>query len=333
MRRLFCLGVMVSTGLVAACSSDSSNGGKGGAGGAGGLGAAAGTNGRAGAGGAAGQAAGGAAGQAAGGAAGQAAGGAAGQAAGGAAGQSAGGAAGQAAGGAAGQAAGGAGGSAAVTCLDPSTYASSFTIADSGFCAVALYTASESIGFTAAPTWGSHGGPLVVQTATTGAAGSSGTGVTLERWTAPTGTTGAMTVQATSIASVLPAKTFLGSQAVDLPFFGWTAISWTNSYPITTGQFEMITGGAIATTYDVNGPFGSDGRSRRVVAGATSVLGPLACRYEHDGCKRSLRGGRLHVAGAGPRHGDGLFGIGPGRQLGGQQRTGRWRTRTATSSR
>jgi hypothetical protein len=143
-----------------------------------------------------------------------------------------------------------------VTCLAPSTFAQFFSISDSTFCAVGVYTASESLGFTAAPTWGSHGGPLVVQPATTGTAGTSGTGVTLERWTAPAGSTGAMTVQTTPVASALPAKTFLGSQAVDLPFFGWTAISYTNAYPDTSGKFEMIAGGAIVTSYDANGPYG-----------------------------------------------------------------------------
>jgi hypothetical protein len=274
MRRLVCLGVMVSTGLWAACSSDSSPGGTGGAGGGGGGGAVAGTTGHGGAGGAGGQAAGGAAGQptggvggeAAGGGAGQASGGAAGKAAGGAAGQAAGGAAGEATGGTAGQAAGGmagqaAGGAAggvggvAGACLDPSMFSASFTIVDSTFCAVALYTASESLG-SQAPTWGSHGGPLVVQAAATGTAGTSGTGVTLERWTAPPASTGAMTVQITSIASALPTGTFLGAQALDLPFFGWTAISWANPFPDTTGQFEMLANGAIVTSYDVNGPFG-----------------------------------------------------------------------------
>jgi hypothetical protein len=243
MRRLSGLGVILSIGLITACSSTTSPpGGSGGAGGSTGAGgAAAGTTGQGGAGGAAGQGAGGAAGQGAGGAAGQGAGGAAGQGAGGAAGQGA--------GGAAGQGAGGAAGGGAVTCLDPSMFSSSFAIADSTFCAVAIYTASEAIGYQA-PTWGSHDGPLVVQPAT-------GTGVTLERWAAPAGNTGAMTVQTTPVASALPASTFLGAQAVDLPFYGWTAISWTNAFPDSTGEFEMIARGAVATTFTANGPYGA----------------------------------------------------------------------------
>jgi hypothetical protein len=264
MRRLVCLGVMVSTGLMAACSSDSSPGGGGGAGGVGGVGgagAAAGTMGHAGAGGNAGQAAAGAGGNAAAGA---------------------GGAAGQAAAGAGGNAAGGAG----ATCLDPSMFSASFAIADSTFCAVAIYTAPESLGFQA-PTWGSHGGPLVVQAAATG------TGVTLERWTAPTGSTGTMTVQTTPVAAALPPTTFLSAQAIDLPFFGWTAISWTNPFPDSTGLFEMIANGAISTTYAANGPY-----SVAAVPAASSLgrlffsgLSPLgvaptstAGLYEADAC-------------------------------------------------
>ena len=160
-------------------------------------------------------------------------------------GQALGGAGGQSLGGAGGQSLGGATGA----CLDPSTFSSAFTIADATFCAVAIYTAPESIGFQA-PTWGSHGGPLVVQAA------APGTGVTLERWTAPAVSTGTMTVVTTPVAAALPASTFLGAQALDLPFFGWTAISWTNPFPDSTGQFELIASGAIATSYTVNGPYG-----------------------------------------------------------------------------
>jgi hypothetical protein len=249
MRRLFGLGVILSSGLIAACGSSSSlpdgAGGAGGvAGGGGKAGAAAGTTGQGG--GAGGQSLGGAGGHASAGAGGQPAGGAGGQPVGGAGGQSQGGAGGQSLGGAGGHASAGAGGQA---CLDPSAFSLAFTIADASFCAVAVYTAPEAFGYQA-PTWGSHGGPLVVQPAATG------TGVTLERWTAPTGNTGAMTVQTTSVAAALPASTFIGAQALDLPFFGWTAISWTNAFPDSTGQFEMIVSGAIATSYTANGPYG-----------------------------------------------------------------------------
>jgi hypothetical protein len=279
MRRLSGLGVILASGLIAACGSSSSppsafDGGAGVAGGGGKGGEVAGAPGHAGSGGAGGQSLGGAGGQPLGGAGGQSLGGAGGQSLGGAGGQSLGGAGGRSLGGAGGHSSGGAGGQsvggagghasagaggqpaggaggqslggATGACLDPSSFSSSFTIADSSFCAVALYTAPESIGYQA-PTWGSHGGPLVVQQGT-------GTGVTLERWTAPAATTGTMTVQTTPVASAVPTGNFLGAQALDLPFFGWTAISWTATD--FTGQFEMIASGAIATTYTANGPYG-----------------------------------------------------------------------------
>jgi hypothetical protein len=270
MRRLSGLGVFFSTGLIAACGSSSSpppafDGGAGVPGEDGKAGATAGTTGQGGAGGqplggaggqpvggAGGHASAGSGGQPAGGTGGQSAGGAGGQPAGGAGGQSSGGAGGHASGGVGGQPAGGAGGQslggAAGACLDPATFSNAFSIADSTFCAVAIYTAPEANGYQA-PTWGSHGGPLIVQQGT-------GTGVTLERWTAPPGTTGAMTVATTPVAAALPDKRFLGAQALDLPFFEWTAISWTNAFPDSTGQFEMVANGSIAASYDVNGPFG-----------------------------------------------------------------------------
>jgi hypothetical protein len=183
-----------------------------------------------------------------------------------------------------------------VTCLDPSTFSTTFTIADSTFCAVALYTAPEGLG-SAAPTWGLPGGPLVVQ------ADATGTGVTLERWTAPAGNTGALTVQKTSVASVLPAATasntpFLGAQALDLPFFGWTAVTYTNSSDFT-GKLEMITSNTVATSYDADGVF-----SLAAVPAASSVgrllfsgLGALASTtsgtnglYEADACSSPSQG-------------------------------------------
>jgi hypothetical protein len=286
MRRLFGLGVILSSGLIAACGSSSSppsgTGGNGGAAGGGGkAGAAAGTTGQAG-GGAGGQPSGGVGGQSLGGAGGQSLGGAGGQSLGGAGGQPAGGAGGQSAGGAGGHASAGAGGQ---TCLDPSGFSSLFAIADSTFCAVALYSAPESIGYQA-PTWGSHGGPLVVQQGT-------GTSVTLERWSAPTGATGTMTVQTTQVASALPADTYLGSQAIDLPFFGWTAIAWSGPSPLITGQFEMIANGAVATSYTADGPYSAAGVSApsslgRFLFAALSPLGMPTANvnglYAADAC-------------------------------------------------
>ena len=68
-----------------------------------------------------------------------------------------------------------------------------------------------------------------------------------------------MTVQTTPVAAALPASTYLGSQAIDLPFFGWTAISWSGPSPMFTGQFEMIANGAVATSYTADGPSSAAG--------------------------------------------------------------------------
>jgi hypothetical protein len=136
-------------------------------------------------------------------------------------------------------------------CLAPSLFSSFFTISDPAFCAVAVYTAPEALN--SAPSWGSHGGPLVLSS------GASDGGVALERWTPPSGTTGALTVQTTQVAANVPAGAYLGSQANDLPFFGWTAISWSGPGNATTGAFEMIGSGSLVTSYTANGPYWAAG--------------------------------------------------------------------------
>lgn len=139
-------------------------------------------------------------------------------------------------------------GGGAATCLDASTYAGLFTLADTNFCAVARYDASESIGYQA-PSWGTHGGPLWFQPDATGG------GITIQRWTPPAGATGALTKQATQVDAKIPDGAFAGAQAIDLPFFGWTAISWTGAFPNTQGQVEMIKGATVDRSYDVNGAY------------------------------------------------------------------------------
>jgi hypothetical protein len=63
-----------------------------------------------------------------------------------------------------------------------------------------------------------------------------------------------MTVQTTAVAAAVPGSAYLGFQALDLPFFGWTAVTYTNSD--FTGKVEMIASGAIATSYDAYGVYG-----------------------------------------------------------------------------
>lgn len=180
--------------------------------------------------------------------------------------------------------AGGTGGAPAVTCLDASTHASLFTIADTSLCAVAVYEADEEIGYQL-PTWGTHGGPLVMQP------GAGGV-ITLQRWTPPSASTGKLTKQATNVTTQIPANAFVGGTAVDLPFFGWTAIAWTGSFPDTVGEIVMIKGSTVDRSYAVNGAFSmagvGDATGGRLLFSGLSPIGAVATDvngfYAADAC-------------------------------------------------
>jgi hypothetical protein len=165
---------------------------------------------------------------------------------------------------------GGTGGG-APKCLDASAFKDLFTIEDASFCAIAVYEADEAVGYQA-PSWGSHHGPLGLRPDMTGG------GVTLVRWTPPAGATGMLTKQETHVAAGIPAGAFPSSQAIDLPFFGWTGISWAGAFPATQGKIIMIKGGAVDVTYDVNGAYAvagvsTDASTGRLLATALSPIG------------------------------------------------------------
>ena len=107
-------------------------------------------------------------------------------------------------------------------------------------------------GFTRAPSWGRHGGPL---TLTPGAAGA----VDVVRWAVPADPMGMLTSQKTTVAAMIPAGSFLGAQAIDLPFFGWTAIGYTGAYPVTQGKALLLHDATIDASYDVNGFYAAAG--------------------------------------------------------------------------
>ena len=171
------------------------------------------------------------------------------------------------------------------SCVDASTYADLFTIVDTSFCAVALYTADEPLGFQA-PTWGAHGGPLW------SVPDAAGGGVTIERWTAPSGATGALGKQVTHVDAMIPAGAFAGAQALDLPFFGWTAISWSGAFPDTQGKLLALSGAKVDRGYDVNGAYAigavGDATSGRLLYTGLSPLGDAAVAvsgfYAADAC-------------------------------------------------
>jgi hypothetical protein len=174
-------------------------------------------------------------------------------------------------------------------CLDPASFQAAFTIMDPAFCAVAIYTAPELLG-AQVPSWGTHHGPLTLTDAADG-------GVTLERWTPPSGTTGALTKQSTPVAAGVPSGAYLGSQANDLPFFGWTTISWTGPSPSTTGAVLAIAAGAVAATYTANGPYAmvgvsdGSGQGRLLYTGLSALGAPSGNTngvYAADACSSPM---------------------------------------------
>ncbi len=146
--------------------------------------------------------------------------------------------------GGAGTGGGGQGGGAAA-CLDASETASLFTLEDPGFCVVALYDTDAVAG---SPTWGAHGGPLTLS------AGKSAGSIDLLRWKVPAGAKGKLTAEETHVDAVFPDKAF-PSGAIDLPFFGWTAVAWTGAFPNTQGEIVMLKGASIGERYAINGAF------------------------------------------------------------------------------
>jgi hypothetical protein len=148
---------------------------------------------------------------------------------------------------------GGGGGGGAGACLDPASHEALLSIADPGLCAVAIYTADVELGYSVSPTWGRHGGPLL---ALPGAAGAAD----LVRLTPPPGAaTGALSSEQTTVDAGIPDGAYFGAQAVDLPFFDWTALSWTGAAPDTQGELILVEGAAVAKRYPVNGFYSGAG--------------------------------------------------------------------------
>jgi hypothetical protein len=196
---------------------------------------------------------------------------------------------GSSAGGAGGGATTGSGGSAA-TCLDAGAFDDDFALTDDALCVVAAYTADVVLGYdvdadyTREPSWGRHGG-LVTMTPTA-------SGASIERWTAPAGAGGALTKQAESVTLTFPAGSFVGAQAFDLPFFGWTALSYTGAFPDTKGEVFLVKGSALEASYPVNGLYaiaglGSANEGRLVYSGLGALgdaNGDTTGLYAADSC-------------------------------------------------
>jgi hypothetical protein len=119
------------------------------------------------------------------------------------------------------------------------------TIKDEGFCVVGSYE-TDSVKGTL--TWGSHGGPMFAATAMSPAGA-----INVTRLTAPMGTTGKLTAGTNVVDLGLPMMTYFGSQVIDLPFFNWTMVSYTNADMLVTGKIIMFEGNNVLLNYPING--------------------------------------------------------------------------------
>jgi hypothetical protein len=196
--------------------------------------------------------------------------------------------------------AGGAGGSTGAPCLAPSTYESLFAILPADLCAVAVYDAPGlTLDYSVSPTWGRHGGPLTLS--------ATGADVTLSRWAVPNGAEGALSPSEQMVPSAVDANGFVAAQAVDLPFFDWTAVGWAGAFPATQGELVFVSGGAVAEKRVVNSLFALAARSGASVdtgrvlytgfsalddgAGATNGLYAADACTDNDGPTVACAGG------------------------------------------
>lgn len=174
-------------------------------------------------------------------------------------------------------------------CLDARSHDALFSLVDPAWCAVAVHETDEDVGF-ASVTWGRHGGPMFVRSGADGAA-------EIVRLTPPDGASGALTAARAEVDAGVPADAFLGGQAVDLPFFDWTAISWTSAFPDTRGELLLIEGGAVAQRYEVNGFFAAAAVEGRLLHTGLSPLGDPAAGssgvYAAESCGAAGQDARL----------------------------------------
>lgn len=190
-----------------------------------------------------------------------------------------------------------------VTCL-PTSGADGldayFTLMDGKKCVVAQYDVPTAPVMTL--TWGRHGGPL-------GFDGSDASSLKVVRWKAPAATTGTLTkTEEAHAVTAVPSGAFFGTQALDLPFFDWTAISYTTIATASAGELLLVTsaGGDAVQRYDVNGFFSetvvgtSSGRlfytglSPLSTSASTTNAGGL---YFADSCGTASSSPRLTPAG------------------------------------
>jgi hypothetical protein len=165
---------------------------------------------------------------------------------------------------------GGAGG-----CLPAGSTDAVFTIATNDLCAVARYDAPDLTldPFGAVPTWGRHQGPLT-SSLVTGATDE----IHLQRWNI-SGTTLAKTESVVAGVTQIPAMSFFGAQAVDLPFGSLTAVSWSGQDFMHQGGFLFLDATSVVGTHLATGVYGTAAlgtaqSARLVYTGLSAVDGP-----------------------------------------------------------
>jgi hypothetical protein len=157
----------------------------------------------------------------------------------------------------------------AADCIDATSMAAFFTLKDDSKCLVAKYdVASGALG---SLTWGRHGGPLGFQ---------GGATPKLVRYQVPATATGAITITTTDVAvPSVPSGAFWGAAAYDLPFFGWTAFSYTAAGAGFPGEVVLVDLGSALTRYHVNGFFSAAAVGLSTTSGGRLIhtsVSPLA---------------------------------------------------------
>lgn len=132
-------------------------------------------------------------------------------------------------------------------CLPATVSAPYLTALDPTKCIVGDYRIDAA---RVSATWGRHNGPLVFA-----ATGGEARLMRYELAATPTGTLLAKT-QVISMGT-LPSGIFFNSEAVDLPFFGWTAFAYTGT--AAAGELFLADSAGVKTRYKMRGLYGVGG--------------------------------------------------------------------------
>jgi hypothetical protein len=166
-----------------------------------------------------------------------------------------------------GDADGGGDGGTPADCLSSTVMDAYFSLpAGTKKCLVAQYDIAAT--GLASLTWGRHGGPL-------GFNGSAGP--TLVRYEVPGTATGALTIKKTALTVPgVPSGAYWGSQALDVPFFNWTAFSYSGTGAGFPGELVLADSSGTLTRYNVNGFFAMGAISLSSTSGGRIVYTGLS---------------------------------------------------------